>query len=220
MGTGNRVHRRTAIGIKSLERQRASKQPYRKVLVVCEGEKTEPRYFTELSDRYRLNSARIEIYGCGSDPYRVFELAKQRYKDEKAKGDGFDKVFCVFDEDNHTSYQNALQEIQVAKPKDTFEAIHSVPCFEYWLLLHFVYTTKPYASLSGNSACQQVETDLKKYMPLYSKGNEGIFEQLAEKIDIAYDRAKKSLLAAKNAGTHNPTTRVHSLVEYLKHLKD
>ncbi len=95
-----------------------------------------------------------------------------------------------------------------------------MPCFEYWLLLHYVHTTAPYTSLPGKSACQKVEKDLKRHMPLYSKGNGGIFDQLAEKIDVASDRAEQSLLAANKTKTDNPTTRVHRLVGYLKHIKD
>ncbi len=94
-----------------------------------------------------------------------------------------------------------------------------MPCFEYWLLLHYVYTTAPYTSLPGRSACQQVEKELKGHIPLYSKGNGGIFDQLAGRIDVASDHAKRSLLAAKSAGTDNPTTRVHDLVEYLQCIK-
>ncbi|MCY4300551.1 MAG: RloB family protein [Aestuariivita sp.] len=218
MAANNFVHKRTAKGVKSLQRQRASKQPYYKVLVVCEGEKTEPYYFSELRDQYRLNSATVEVVGCRLDPYRIFTVAKRRYRDEKERGDPFDKVYCVFDKDNHTSYHNALHAIQNAKPKDIFEAIHSIPCFEYWLLLHYVYTTKPYTSLPGKSACQQVENDLKKYMPSYSKGARGLFSQLERKINVASDRAGQSLLAANNAGTDNPTTRIHNLVEHLRHI--
>jgi len=217
MGSGSSVHKRGAP--RSLERQGASRQPYRKVLVVCEGEKTEPNYFSELRDQFRLNSAAVEICGQGSDPHSLFRFAQQRYRAEKKHGDPFDKVFCVFDKDSHASYSNARQAIRAARPKDTFEAIHSVPCFEYWLLLHFVYTTHPYSSLPGRSACHQVEMELKQHMP-YSKGDKNIFNQLAGNIDRACDHAQRSLQAAERAGTDNPTTRVHRLVDYLQHIKD
>ncbi len=85
MGKGNRVHPRAAKGLKSLGRQRASRQPCRKVLVVCEGEKTEPRYFSELRDRYRLNSATVEVVGRGSDPRSIFIFAGQRQRRESRR---------------------------------------------------------------------------------------------------------------------------------------
>ncbi len=105
------------------------------------------------------------------------------------------------------------------KPRNTYAAINSIPCFEYWLLLHFENTTKPYGPLSGNSACHQVVKDLKKYMPLYSKGDMKIFPQIKDKIPFAINNATKSLKAAEKADTDNPTTRVHELVRFLQNIK-
>jgi len=220
MGTDNLFHKRKAKNIKETKRRKALRKPYDKVLVVCEGAKTEPHYFHGLKDHYRLNSANIEIRsGGGADPLSIFNFAKRRFLDEKADGDRFDYVYCVFDKDIHGTYERALEEIQRATPRDTFVAINSVPCFEYWLLLHFENTTKPYAPLPGNSACNQVLTDLRKYIPCYSKGDEDIFSQLVEKIHFAINNARSTLKAALEAGADNPTTRVHELVGYLQNIK-
>ncbi|VAW46556.1 hypothetical protein MNBD_GAMMA03-583 [hydrothermal vent metagenome] len=60
MGTDNLHHKRKAKSISNLERKKAKRAPYDRVLIVCEGEKTEPYYFSELIDYYRLNSANIK----------------------------------------------------------------------------------------------------------------------------------------------------------------
>ncbi len=220
MGTDNLFHKRRAKKAKELSRRKARKQPYDKVLIVCEGEKTEPHYFNGLKDHYSLNSANIEICSdCGPDPLGIYKYARRRYFDEKANGDPFDRVYCVFDKDTHGTYQRAVDEIQRARPAGTFMAINSVPCFEYWLLLHFNSTTRPYAPLPGNSACNQVLTELRKYMPDYSKGNAEIFSLLVEKMDFAIGNADHALQIATDAGTDNPTTRVHELVRYLRNIK-
>ncbi len=220
MGTHNLFHKRKAKRLRDIKRRAANRQQYPKVLVVCEGEKTEPYYFNGLKDHYGLNSAIIEICtSCGSDPDSIFIFAKQRYQDEKADGDPFDRVYCVFDKDRHHTYEKALEAIQNMKPGNTYAAINSIPCFEYWLLLHFENTTKPYGPLSGNSACHQVVKDLKKYMPLYSKGDMKIFPQIKDKIPFAINNATKSLKAAEKADTDSPTTRVHELVRFLQNIK-
>ncbi len=109
MGTDNLFHKRRAKKAADLKRKKAIRQPYPKVLVVCEGEKTEPRYFAGLKDHYHLNSANIEICGdCGSEPLKIFHEARDRYRDEKANGDPFDRVYCVFDKDSHGTYQRAM----------------------------------------------------------------------------------------------------------------
>lgn len=196
------------------------REPYSRVLIVCEGEKTEPIYFIELRDHYRLNTANIEIAGreCGSSPDRVVEYAKRRYKEE-AREDPFDKVFCVFDKDCHESYARALDAIS-REPSGTFEAIPSVPCFEYWFLLHYKYTTSPYEGISGgNSPCDNLTSDLRTHIPEYGHGTSGLFFRLKDDLGTAKQRARRALHQAREAGTDNPSTRVHLLVHYLQHIK-
>lgn len=220
MGSDNLFHKRKARGARDLARRKARREPYAKVLIVCEGKKTEPYYLKGLRDHYGLNSANIEVTGdCGSDPLSILEHARQRYREERDAGDPYDKVFCVFDKDAHGNYQQTLDAIQLAKPKNVFEAIYSVPCFEYWLLLHFDYTTRPYATLPGNSACTQVLADLRRYMPAYEKGQPDIHELLVDQLDAAIANAQRSLQAALRNANDNPSTRVHELVDYLLNIK-
>ncbi|VAW90082.1 hypothetical protein MNBD_GAMMA18-2000 [hydrothermal vent metagenome] len=170
------------------------------MLIVCEGEKTEPHYFQELCDHYRLNSTNIEISGdCGSAPINVVERAKELYQVEKRNGIPFDRVYCVFDRDMHSTYRSALQAVKSATPKAIFFAINSVPCFEYWLLLHFVDTTKPFYGTKGSkSAGSQVLDELKRYIADYAKGDRGYFEKLIDDpLSRAIGRSKRALTSAK-----------------------
>jgi hypothetical protein len=220
MGSDDLFHRRKAIRAEQLARRKSRRGPYAKVLIVCEGEKTEPNYFNGLKDHYGLNSANVEVCGeCDSDPHGIAKFAKGRYREEKNAGDPFDRVYCVFDKDTHASYQQAIDQISRATPKEVFFAITSVPCFEYWLLLHFQYTTKPYEPLPGNSAGNQVLRDLKAVMPDYKKKNQDIFPVLLDQLEFAKHNAAHALDASKSGYTDNPTTHVHQLVEYLQQIK-
>ena len=204
----------------SLARRKPRREPYAKVLIVCEGAKTEPNYFNGLKDHYELNSANVEITGeSGSSPAGIVKYAKQRYRKEKEAGDPFDKVYCVFDQDHHETYKQALETIADAKPKAVFYATTSVPCFEYWLLLHFEYTTKPYHGERTNSPCRQVLDDLKKHIPRYEKGARNLFDELRERLEHAKTNAPRSLDAAYRAGTDNPSTKAHELVDFLQKIK-
>ena len=221
MGTDNLFHKRKARQIRKLVSREERRDPYAKILIVCEGEKTEPHYFNGLKDHYAINGANVEICGeYGSDPLSIYHHAKQRYREEKDAGDPFDRVYCVFDKDTHSTYQPALDQITRATPKGTFVATRSVPCFEYWLLLHFCYTTRPYDALPGNSACNQVLTALKDYMPHYAKGMKDAFPELIGQLDFAKNNAIRALQAAEANHTDNPSTRVHELVDFLQHMKD
>jgi len=220
MGSDDLFHKRKAIRAAQLARRRSRRDPYAKVLIVCEGEKTEPNYFNGLKDHYGLNSANVEVCGeCGSDPSSIVEFANARYREERNAGDPFDRVYCVFDKDTHTSYQQAIDQINRATPKRTFFATTSVPCFEYWLLLHFQYTTRSYEALLGNSAGNQLLRELKAAMPDYEKGKQDIFPVLLDQLEFAKHNAARALDAGKSGHTDNPTTHVHELVEYLQQIK-
>lgn len=221
MGSEDLFHKRKARKAQDITRKKAKRDPYEKVLIVCEGEKTEPFYFTGLKDYYGLNGANVEITGdCGSDPMCIVEYTKQRYREERDAGDPFNRVYCVFDKDTHATYQQALDVISSVRQKDTFFAINSVPSFEYWLLLHFMYTTRPYMGRPGDSAGNQVLTELRGYMAEYTKGQKAIFAELIEQLDFAKANALRAMQAAEVNGTDNPMTKVHELVEYLQSLKN
>jgi hypothetical protein len=77
------------------------------VLIVCEGEKTEPNYLTGLRDELQLSSANIKVLGIGADPLTIVNYAIEEYNRYK----DYDQVYCVFDKDQHATYQAALNKI-------------------------------------------------------------------------------------------------------------
>lgn len=221
MGSDNLFHKRKSRQLKDYRRKKSIREQYARVLIVTEGEKTEPQYFDGLKDFYGLSGANIEICGeCGSDPQSIFKFAQKRYKEERDFGDPFDRVYCVFDKDGHTTYTQALDSIKRATPKETFFAITSVPCFEYWLLLHFKYTTRPYENTQNKSAAGQVLSELKKEIYDYDKGKcAEIFRALSDKLGTALYNAERAQAEAKDNNTDNPSTDIHLLVDYLMQIK-
>lgn len=202
----------------SLKRRPQTREPYDIVLIVCEGEKTEPHYFIALKKELRLSHANIRICGkeCGSSPMSVVTYALQ-----EGKAGDYDRVFCVFDKDRHATYQAALDKIKSSRlPRGAMiEAIPSVPCFEFWLLLHFDDSARPYASVGNKSACERVVNDLKKYVPGYEKGAFDIFDLTFPAVDVAIKRAELLEERQETSGTDNPSTRIHRLVTYLRNIK-
>ena len=98
-------------------------------------------------------------------------------------------------------------------------AITSWPCFEFWILLHFNYSTAPFNRAGGKSSCERVISKLNAHLPIYQKGLKNIYDLLAPKTAAAILNAKR--LQRENARTDstNPSTRVHELVQYLVDLK-
>lgn len=221
MGTDNLFKKRKARKADELKRRAENRAAYDRVLIVCEGSKTEPEYFKDLRNYYQLKSANIEICGeeCSSAPSSILKYAEQRYAEDKNAGNPFDRVYCVFDKDTHHCYQPTLDAIARKREKSTWFAITSVPCFEYWILLHYAPAARPYKALTGNSAGHQLLNELRTYMPVYSKGNQGLFTQLLPQLEFAKQNATRLLAAAEASGTDNPSTKVHELVGYLQNLK-
>lgn len=140
---------------RKLGRAAPSRESYDRVLIVCEGSKTEPLYLREIIDELELNTANISITGeGGSSPISVVEYADFLYRKDATKGGGYDRVYCVIDKDTHDSYSSAIQKVNNTQPVDVFFIISSVPCFEYWVLLHFEYTTQAFTHTDSRSPCK------------------------------------------------------------------
>ena len=217
MGTDNLFHKRKERKAELLRRRRAIKEPYDVILIVCEGEKTEPNYFSELKKAFRLSNANVRICGRGADPLSVVDFAIETFRREPE----FDRVYCVFDRDRHTRYDEALDKVRrtrLGKGSKIF-ATPSIPCFEFWLLLHFIYTTRPFDAPPGDSICSRVIEELKKYLPAYQKGDQDIFNKIHDSLDNAITNASRVQQFHQTSGTDNPSTLVHSMVEYLRDLK-
>lgn len=213
--------RRKAKTAEKLQRRKAIRRRYDKVLIVCEGEKTEPLYFNELKDHYELDTADVKVSGdCGSDPISVVNHGKKLYQQEiDNREEPFDRVFCVFDKDQHSTYEDALSKISAMKPYGIFTAVTSVPCFEIWVLMHFNYSTAPFTSSGKKSSGTRALEEVKKYWPNYSKGKGGSFQYLLEHIGRAEANSKNLITYAEQNKTDNPTTMIHTLVSYLQNLK-
>ena len=221
MGSDDLFHKRKAKAADNLKRRQSKRKSYDKVLVVCEGKKTEPNYFNELVAYYKINSANVDIDGsCGSSPRSVFKRAVDLYDIELKKGDPYDRVYCVFDRDTHETFDETVNNILSKNPKDIFYAAISVPCFEYWLLLHFIYTTKPYVQTGNSSPGEEVLRDLLKVMPDYEKGSKGVFSILIDQLEYAKNNSLRAKNHAMKSGTDNPSTTVHELINYLQNIKD
>ncbi len=144
----------------AVARDKPRREPYDRVLIVCEGSKTELFYFTELARRYRLSTANIEILGEGADPRTLVNKAKELRQKECKRGDKFDKVYCVFDRDEHATFDDASLVAQHRK----LELSRSWPCFEFWILLHFLYTRAPYVRSGDKSPAENCMTDLQVHL--------------------------------------------------------
>ncbi|HEH5157171.1 TPA: RloB domain-containing protein [Campylobacter coli] len=188
MGTDN-LHKKINTRLRDRKTRRKENEV---ILIVCEGEKTEVDYLRQLKDYLKLNNVRIDIFSSKNpSPLQVVKFAEEKNKD-----DSYDKVYCVFDKDTHSDFDKAKQKCE----KYNFEAIISNPCFEFWILLHFTYTTKPFGT---NSPCGElIDNNLRTYIKDYSK-DYNFTSIIKDKLNTAINYAQK---ANKEAESNNYTS--------------
>jgi hypothetical protein len=185
-----------------------------RILVVCEGGKTEPNYLKEVRAEYRLSSTSIRIIPCarGTALIQIVEDAESRCRDEKI----YDRAYCVFDKDDHQTYSAAVQKARALDLKMrndvrelvSFSAVTSVPCFELWLLLHFENVTR-------EEHRDKVRSSLQAHYPEYSKGAKGTFAFTRDRLRVAYENASYLREQRGRTGQDNPGTEMDILTRYL-----
>lgn len=211
---------------KQLERKQGQRASYDRILIVSEGSKTEPNYFREIRAAYRLHTANVEVQpsDLGTAPIQVVRHAQQLFENgdrhRNIQQRAFEKVYAVFDRDNHDSYFDALRLAESldgklrndAKQPVIFQAVASIPSFELWLLLHYEDIQAP---LHRN----EVMYRLKQHIPDYEKGADKAFATTSEHLAIATQRAER-LSARFTADTDpEPFTAIAELVTLLTTLR-
>lgn len=199
-------------------RGRPFRDTHVRVLIVCEGSKTERNYFSDLATHHRLSDGTVTVVGLGETPERVVEEAKSRRYHESRVGNSYDKVFCVFDRDEHTEFEQASKKAC----NSGIELARSWPCFEFWFLLHLRYTRMPFARSGSTSPGDACRNELKRHWPEhwpeYAKNLERLFQLLLNSLDGAKRHAIRVAREAEQTEELNPSTEVHKLVDYLQSL--
>jgi hypothetical protein len=197
---------------RSIKRRGPTRQPKHRILVVCEGKKTEPLYFKHFQHHVRNQRVHVEPIGPAGVPMSVvetaIELRAEAERDAKREHDDnllWDQVWAVFDIDDHPNVDRAKE---LAKSRGISLAI-SNPCFELWALLHFADTRR-------HTERTKLREELKKYLPDYEK--QLAFERLHRTYSEAVQRARALDEEATHLDDHgrNPTTYVYLLTEMIR----
>ncbi len=222
MGSDNLFNKRKAQKAVELARELRNRAKGPRFLIVCEGMKTEPYYFYEFCHYHHLRTPRVSIAPGdeGSSPDCIVGYAEKLFdEDAKLGPDRYDQVFCVIDRDKHPTYPTAIERIAKLKAEGKpFVSTPSIPCFEYWLLLHFNYTRQPFQAAGKRSICDNVIRELRKQKGFegYAKAQKNIYSLLRDRTETAITHAQRAESDAENTGQNNPSTCVHHLVRELQ----
>ena len=183
----------------------AHRQPLPRILIVCEGEKTEPGYFLgfHVTDN---------VFGQGLETLRVVEDAIRR----NALDGPFDQIWCVFDRDGFppADFDNAIGNVRSLE-SNGFHVAFSNEAFELWYLLHFEYLQSAISrsmycdKLSAHLGCKYNKSDPNVGILVGEKGSEQDAIRNAEKLLSLHDPGVPYHKCA-------PMTTVHELVKVLR----
>lgn len=178
----------------------------KKILIVCEGEKTEPQYFKG----FRVAKNICDVRGLGANTLSLV------LKAEKLRSSGeYSETWCVFDRDSFSrkSVIGALRRAEEAGIKCAF----SNESFELWYILHYCYLD---TKISRHDYCKKLSALIGRP---YEKNDEGIFELLFPMQATAIKNAKALERAICLPGVDlydaMPITSVYKLVERLNTLE-
>ena len=182
--------------------------------IYTEGKKTEVNYVKSYIIEYLKQQGYLGhniIINQPSDhsPYGLLKAARN-----DTDGAQNDIIWLVFDCDKHDNKAKTFSESSAIGINIAYSSI----CFETWILLHFVYSTKAYSS------CDEIKRDLNKHFPQgYDKAITNIFTLAAgdnlARLNVARNHAKKICEWAHGANPgqkiwqFNPYTNVHELLD-------
>lgn len=143
--------------------------------IACEGDETEYRYFEEFKNRYTKYPSRIhveiikrQIIGDSAPEYVVESIDKFK-KDIGAHPD--DEYWAVIDYDRWGDKKVCQIAKQVSQKE--YRLAVSRPCFEAWLLLHWIPETDIDATALAKleeGGCKVVSDEIRRIRGHYRKG--------------------------------------------------
>lgn len=192
----------------NLKRKSGFLETRHRILIVCEGAKTEPNYFKKFPIKAEDLDLRVEGPGfnCASLVEEAHRLAEEAIRERRP----YNQVWCVFDKDSYSDEQfNKACTIALNK---CIRVAYSNEAFELWYLLHYIYFE---TRLSRKDYIDKLE----KYLgSKYEKNSTSMYDELKGLQQTALRHAKRleAIHTTVNPAKNNPVTKVHRLVEALK----
>jgi len=174
---------------KSSKRNSRKRSVGKKLLIACEGEKTEPIYFKAIRQELHLSKDQVIVLSPeGTDPLSIVRevcAEKQYLRRERNWVDQKDSAWAVFDGDEHieNNRDNWNQAIQKALSQNINLAITN-PSIEFWYLIHF-------QDYSAYISRVEAKERLKQNIPIYDKDKCYYKEKLKVRTQDAIDNANK-----------------------------
>ena len=204
--------------VPGLKRRKHRREPKRRFILFCEGEKTEPAYFEAIYRACSSTLIKVKPYPGAGVPYTIAEKAvafaeseglAQHSRRSKESFEEHDQVWAVFDRDDHPRFDEAVALCE----KHGVGVGRSNPCFELWLILHEREYNQP-------NHRRKVQAELKALRPEYDARGAKTpnCDELATRVQDAEKRGEALLRNRDMDGCPygNPSTTVGRLTRAIR----
>lgn len=199
------------------KKEKSKKKMTCRILVVCEGEKTEPNYFKKFNINGGTIVYDVECDGEGKNTLDVVNAAIEK-KLKAEESIPYDCVWAVFDKDDFPSH-NFNAAIEKAKAHDVRVA-WSNEAFELWYLYHFQNRVTAMSRSDYKAAISKAVNGSGKWKGKkpykYDKGSElnySIMNTYGNVNNaIKWAKAQHQTFIGTKYANYNPCTTVYELV--------
>jgi len=197
-------------------RKKNVRRPKNIVVIVCEGEKTELKYFQNIRSQIEVRNANIQIrpvHGNCTAPMSMVNYAIDNLTEWDVDFESGDGVWCVFDVDENTD--RILQDTFDRAKANRIKMALSNPCIELWFLIHF---RDQHAGLERD----QAKSEYRKYQPRYDGevDNELLTPRISDAtmrakfLNDMHARAERKLISTAS----NPSSQIFKVIEFIQEL--
>lgn len=187
----------------------------KKIYILCEGadKHSEYAYLGALIKDTPIKGDKVQIELAPTKYNTGRELVEEASKQIDKKFKDIDEAWVVYDQDGYTLHKETFE---IAKQKNVKIAF-SATAFEFWILLHYEYTTKQFPK------SEDIIKELKdKNFLDYAKNSKDVYFLTKEKLPNAKQNAKKIRIEVekydgnKKIYERNPYTNLDLLIEEIQ----
>ncbi len=201
------------------QRQKKHKKILCRILIVCEGEKTEPNYFKSFKSISNNSfTYEVECKGCGEGTIKVVKTAISMKTEAENASLPYDSVWVVFDKDSFTpkDFNTAIEKAE----NNNINVAWSNEAFELWYLYHFHNRTTQMSRNDYKKAISDAVNNTGKWSKKkpyeYKKEDKNNYSIMSKYGNvnnaIKFAQQQHQTFVGKNYATQNPCTTVYKLV--------
>ena len=164
-----------------IRKKSATRKTQQRLFILCEGQKdkSESAYFKSFIKDCRFAGDRVEVVVIDTIKNTGRELVHEAIEHREYK---HDIAWVVYDKDGYTKHAETFQKAHKNNIKIAFSSIS----FEYWILLHFEFTSK-----SFSKSDKLISYIKQKHSFDYDKSIKDLYSITKSKINIAKQNAQK-----------------------------